>query len=125
MSRQNCNIVLDSHMGRFIVLQELTGDEIWVLPKELQRWDRRYQPEPWPNDLFPYYVDWYWGNDRWSWKTKTVKIHLRRFVEQKCLGDVDVGPVSADNTDNTSRLWFEHEGDQVLTKLTWSEYVLP
>jgi hypothetical protein len=110
-------------MGRFIILQDLTNDNTWIVPKELLKWDYRYQPEPWPNDLFPFYLDWYWGKEWWSWETKVAKIMLRRWVEQKCAGDVAIVRLSADN--NNDRLWFEHEGDMVLTKLTWGDYLTP
>lgn len=114
-------------MGRFIHYRDLPDDNRWIIPTEFLKYDRRFQPEPWPNTLFPFYLDWHWGADWWSLEKKLDRIRLRRFVEQKCQGDVFYTHLTESvlPENQCDRLYFEHEGDQVLTKLTFSEYLKP
>ena len=53
-------------------------------------------------------------------------VKFRRFVEQKCEGDVarHRRPEHSLHDIRQDRIWFEHEGDQVLTKLVWEEYLV-
>jgi len=113
-------------MGRFIDINQLPADNFWIIPKELLQYDRRFTPEPWPNPLFPWFCDLHWGNDWWSLESKILMVKFRRFVEQKCEGDVarHRRPEHSLHDIRQDRIWFEHEGDQVLTKLVWEEYLV-
>ena len=106
-------------MGKYINLEEISIDrDHHIIPKNLSRYDHR-NPVPWPNELFPYGLIWYWGERYYSDTVMFTRVRLRRFIEQQCEGDVAIG----DNRQKTMRLWFEYEHDMVLVKLTWSEWL--
>ena len=105
-------------MGKYIIRKTVTNYDTHIITNDLLFYDMRDSDSVWPNELFPYCVNWYWGHFRWKHHHTLVK--LRRFVEQKCDGDVCV----VDHTlSDAMTLYFEHERDMVLLQLTWGEWL--
>jgi hypothetical protein len=103
-------------MGKYIVFQTVTKHDPHIIPNDLLFYDRR--SSVWPNELFPYCVNWYWG-DFW-WKHRYTLVKLRRFVEQQCNGDVCV---VTSELPHAMTLYFEYEGDMTLVQLAWPEWL--
>jgi len=106
-------------MGKFFLLDSDRLSE-YDIPKRLIKYDRRFGT-PWPNQLFPFSL----GFDYWHCLSADTDmlVKLRRFVEQRCLGDVAVEIVDRGYV-NQTQLWFEHENDMLLTQLTWNEWIV-
>jgi len=53
-------------MGKYIIRKTVTNYDTHIIPNDLLFYDMRDSDSVWPNELFPYCVNWYWGHFRWK-----------------------------------------------------------
>ena len=106
-------------MGRFIILDKILDYDHWVIPWDLVRYDQRYKP--WPNELFPYNV----VIGDFEIQQNNLRVKIRRFCEQICVGDVAVDKIYTNNGYKLVwQFWFELDKDFNNFSLTWQEYTV-
>lgn len=123
-------------MGRLITLSQLDPNPSWYFLDAYYSWESRRWTYKWPSDTFPYCVSIH-NDDLKDYRDR--KIEIRKWIEANVQGPVIMDEVDKhyrvyysddrhwDHSYERSNMWtafyFETEGEALLFRLTFSEYV--